>query len=401
MSAVLAVCTPSSDAVFGERVRHVVSQDRWDLDSPEGVALFEALLRQTYPMVTVLPHGVSAGSVRRTIALDVHRDGAPGPVDPRVVWAGAVYDRIGAAAYAQAARILGEGPAANAVVETAFREVCRSAGESTTAAAGATAVEATVVRLATEARGAAGEAPAAATEALPGVPLVGESVRRHGVRTALTAKALGALLSAQRDALELSVLEGLKVPQIADRMRTTPRVVHDHLRDGLLAIRSGARPTAQATLARWRDAEREWALLPSGHGSRAQTALAVAHAWLDYQVASGSLGSETVVLVTNAEREFVAASGNAGVVLGRPSVVGVQIDDITASYARSRVPELWNLFDASGSMQGDYDCDRPGQPPLRVPFRGVWGRPLPDLQVGYLEPGAAAPVASRSVVSPA
>lgn len=50
--------------------------------------------------------------------------------------------------------------------------------------------------------------------------------------------------------------------------------------------------------------------------------------------------------------------------------MGMQIDDITADYARPIVSELWNVFDADGSMAGDYDCDRLGQMPIRVPFRG-------------------------------
>ena len=112
----------------------------------------------------------------------------------------------------------------------------------------------------------------------------------------------------------------------------------------------------------------------------------MAHAWLDFQVASGAIPPRIVVLVTDISRRFVTASANAGQTLARPSMIGLRIDDITAGYARPLVPELWTLFDANGSMAGDYDCDRPGQAPLRVPFHGVWGRPLPDLQVGYLQP---------------
>jgi hypothetical protein len=194
------------------------------------------------------------------------------------------------------------------------------------------------------------------------------------------------LLSRLREALELSVLEDLKVSQIAERMRTTPAAVHGIFREALLAVRAGVRPSAATTLARWRDAERGWAVLSDRHPARHAQSAAVAHAWLDFQVASRAIPAETVVLVTDGERRFVAASANAGQTLARPAVVGLRIDDITASYARPLVPELWTLFDANGRMQGEYDCDRPDQAPIRTKFRGIWGRPLPDLQVGYLQP---------------
>ena len=66
-------------------------------------------------------------------------------------------------------------------------------------------------------------------------------------------------------------------------------------------------------------------------------------------------------LVTDNSRRFVTANATAGVTLARPSMVGLQIDDITAEYGRPLVPELWDVFDTNGSMSGEYDCDRPGQ----------------------------------------
>ena len=54
---VLAACNPKSDAGFAERVRRVVAQDQWDLGSPEGIALVQAVLRQSYPMAAVLSRG--------------------------------------------------------------------------------------------------------------------------------------------------------------------------------------------------------------------------------------------------------------------------------------------------------------------------------------------------------
>jgi len=166
-------------------------------------------------------------------------------------------------------------------------------------------------------------------------------------------------------------------------------VVHRHLNDALVAVGNGVPLSAEATLSRWRQTRRDWAELPVAHPGRPARSLAVAHAWLDYQVASKAVTGDMCILVTDAERRFVTASANAGVTFGRPCVVGLQIDDVTAEYARPFVPELWNLFDVNGSMSGEYDCDRPGLAPMRIPFRGTWGRPLPELQVGYLDRAAA------------
>ncbi len=394
MTRVLAVCLPASDAGFGERVRHVVAQDRWDLDSPEGLALMQAVLRGTYPMATVLSHGVASGGRQRTVAVDVYRDGHPGAAALAMRWAEAVFDRSGASAYRLAARILGEGTAAEWAVEQAFRDLRRWHPVDMSVEAGGTAIETAAIRMATDAQAAGHAEPSEGitTAAVAEPPLAETSFRRGSVRRVLSGRALARLLSSQREALELSVLEDLKVRQIAERMQTTTSVVHRHLNDALLAVGSGDPPSAAMTLARWREAQRGWAGLPAGHPARPERVLAAAHAWLDYQVASRAVPAETVVLVTDAERRFVATNGTAAQSLGRPSLIGLRIDDITAAYARPLVPELWTLFDANGSMSGEYDCDRPGRPPVRTQFHGVWGRPVPDLQVGYLQPPVMIPV---------
>ncbi|HUS20439.1 MAG TPA: hypothetical protein VMZ66_00325 [Aeromicrobium sp.] len=387
MSRVLAACLPASDAEFGERVRRVIAQDRWDLDSPEGAGLMQAFLRQSYPMAAVVGHGgVRAGGIRRTVVLDVHRDGTPEAATRAVRWTEAVYELSGTAAYRAAARILGEGAAAELIVEHAFREICRSVVVDTSVEAGGAAVEAAALRLASEARAEEAAPSDAMPEASAAEPLLaGASLRIGGVRRSVSGVALAGMLSSQRAALELALLEDLKVSEIAERMQTRPSVVNGHLKDALLAVGSGVTPSASTTLARWREAQRSWLQLPAGHAARPGRALDVAHAWLDFQGATNAVRSGTVVLVTDPDRRFVAATGNAGRMLARPSVIGHHIDDITAEYARPLVPELWTVFREIGSMDGDYDCDRPGLAPIRIPFHGTWGRPLPDLQVGYLQ----------------
>jgi hypothetical protein len=99
---------------------------------------------------------------------------------------------------------------------------------------------------------------------------------------------LASLLSVQREALELAVLEHLKVSsEIAERMQTSSSVVHRLLRDALVAVDSRVPPSTSATLTRWREAERAWSRSPSDDPARPGQAVAVAHAWLDYQTVTG------------------------------------------------------------------------------------------------------------------
>lgn len=381
----LPVCHPGSDAAFAARVRTVIDRDRWDMGSAEGVAAFQAVLRATYPEVTVVAQGeIRAGGVRRTVVLDVYRGGAAS-TEPDVRWLGAVYDLCGAAVYRVAARILGDGPRAEQVVERAFANAWHARG-GVSVEDGATVAEAAVRRLVVEARTDDTPTTPSDTDDVD-VATPGQIALRIGsVRRALSGPVLARLGAAPRAAVELAVLEGLKVREIAERMQTSQAVVARYLKEALLAAGSNVTPSAPMTLERWRAAQREWSELPTGHPEKPQRRREVAYAWLDCQLATSAVPEGTIVLVTDADRRFVATSPTAGAMLGRPSVVGLRIDDITADYARPMVDGLWTIFDENGSMDGDYDCDRPGQEPIRVGFRGVWGRPLPDLQVGYLRP---------------
>ena len=387
MTSVLTVCRPASDVSFEARVRHVVDAERWDLDSPEGAALLQAVLRHTYPSATVRDNrGIIAGGARRAVVLDVDRDGDPSAVDGRLRWSRAVYDGGGAAAYREAVARLGEGSEAESIVEVAFRELRRSDHSGRSVEEGRAALIGAARRLAMEAadRPNVGETQRTGHQAGPG--LIGASVRRGGAHRVLSRAAVAALPSDQRATLELAVLEELKIGEIAERTQATARQVQAHLNDALLTVSAGIPRSTAETLAHWRDALRTW----SRSAPRERVgpfATAVAHAWLDYQVASHAVQPETVVLVTGEDRTFVATSASSGQLLGRPSVIGLRIDDITASHARPLVPELWSQFDTFGGMEGVYDCERPKQNSIRVPFRGIWGRPLPDLQVGYLQPG--------------
>lgn len=386
MSHVLARCRPETDAGFQERVRTLTTRETWDLASAEGVALMQAVLRATYPLATVAEYdGVWSGGQRRTTVVEVDRDGLIR--EPVLDRHDRLYAHSGHAAYRAAAEIVGEGAVAERVVGAAFGEVREALDDgSPIDAAGAAVVEA-ARRLAHQAQ------PREGVDGNDGVGVestasgwADASILRRGVRTVLHGQAVQRLRSAQREALELAVLEDLKVSAIAERTQATPTQVHARLRDGILALRSEATPSPADTLRRWRAAEEARATLAPDEPTRWARTVEVAHAWLDYQVAARAIPDGSVVLITDRDRRFVAASAGAGDLMGRGSVVGLHIEDVTAPYARALVPELWTIFDADGAMHGAYDCDRPGQEPVRVSFRGVWGRPAPDLQVGVLGP---------------
>ncbi len=76
MNDIVALCFPTSDADFRARVRAFLDAGSWELDSPEGVALLQALLRESFPVAAVVhrPHEVMPG-VRIPRVVEVYRDG--------------------------------------------------------------------------------------------------------------------------------------------------------------------------------------------------------------------------------------------------------------------------------------------------------------------------------------
>jgi hypothetical protein len=71
----LAVSYPASDGEFGERVRAIVQDEDWNVDSMEGVALMEAVLRASYPMATIVADRTTGAGWAPRVVLDVYRDG--------------------------------------------------------------------------------------------------------------------------------------------------------------------------------------------------------------------------------------------------------------------------------------------------------------------------------------
>ena len=388
MSHVQAVCMPATDQGFAERVQRVVAANRWNPDGPKALAALETSIRRTDPMAGVVIHdGMSVGGIRRTVVLHAFRDGAPTARDARLAGVRALYESSAARVYGIAVATLGRGREAEVVVEQSFAELRRASSPDGGIADAEAELTASATRLTNEAKAARPPAPVptrtgASTESTFITDTAQQISPRH---RSLRADTLARLPSIQRDALELAMLERLKVGAIADRMQTTTAAVHRLLRDALLAAGSGSSPTAASTLRQWRHAESQWERRQADARDDSAAATEVAHAWLDHQIASANVSADTTVVITDKGRRIVAATANAGATFGRPSIIGLRVEDVTAPYARAMVPTLWTMFEAGGAMEGEYDCERPGQEPVRLPFRGVWGCPLPTLQVGYLQ----------------
>ena len=69
----LLLCIPASDGTFRERVSRLVGTHPWDLRSPEGIALVQDVLRETYPSATVTAPGAFGDGNEDIVT--VHRDG--------------------------------------------------------------------------------------------------------------------------------------------------------------------------------------------------------------------------------------------------------------------------------------------------------------------------------------
>lgn len=334
MNRALAVCVPPTDLKFGEWVRRLIADDAWDLGSPEGIALMQAVLRETYPESTVKPGARTLdGGARPTLVLDVSRDGT---ADSGVDRAAASYDRAGAAAYRDALSILG-----------------------------ATADRSPVIASASF--------------------------------LAVDQDDLSRLPGAERVALELSAIEGLQVAAIAERMQLSMACIHRLLGEGSTSLESGTEPTPAMLLQQWRDAQRGWERMRDGDPARLGQAAMVAHAFVTFQEATGSIPVGHAVLVTDGARRYVAVSSGAAALMGRRTLVGLRVDDVTPEAGRAMLPTIWARFLADRSMAGEYAVDRPGQDPISLAFRADTDRPLPGLQVSHLAPAATVVESSPTV----
>lgn len=302
---------------------------------------------------------------RQQAALDVHRDGLAAWLDSLIERVAAVYDGSGAAAFHTARSIVDDDAVAERIVEQAFREIAPATMNGLSAKAAGLAVRSTTRRLAHEAWRAV---EALGSDARPTLRVLAPDTIDH-------------LRPDQRIALELAVLEGLPVSDIADRMQSSPSVIHRVLGAALIALKSGRPIPAALSLRDWREAQRAWNALSIGHPDRRTHALAVAYAWLEFQESTRTIQPDEAILIGDEARRYIAASANAARVFGRRSVVGLRVGDLTTEHVRRAIPNVWAKLVAHGSTSGTFDSDRPGQTPLRIRFQAYADRPLAGLFV--------------------
>ncbi len=377
MDRVVAICTPPTDIGFGEHVRAIIAGGRFDLDGPEGVALMQALLRESFPRAIVQPGLVrSSAGAAAPHTLHVHRDGSTAVPGSAVTQVGTAYDRFGPEAYRTAVQVSGDAAAAEAIVEQVFTATLSAMWADMPVEHAGPAVLGEVRRLSHAAR------RSAESEHQP-VPL---SADGPGV------EAMTWLRPAQRVALELATIEGLPVRDIAERMQRPVSVVNQMLTDALHSVKARvARPLA-AIVEDWRTEQRAWDALPDGHPGRLERSLAVAEAWLEYQAETDAILPDEAILIVDRDRRYIAVTPNAARMFGRRSVVGLYVEDLTAENVRADTPDVWAEFVADGSSTGEYYGDRPGQPPFRLHFTAFADRPLPGLfvsRVTAMEPATA------------
>lgn len=131
MSPVEAICVPASDVTFGDRVRGLIRNEHWDLQSPEGIGLMQTLLRGSYPNATVLPREMERSeTLAAPIMLEVLRDGGRTMTEMADAWLSLVRERNYADLYDMAAGLIADPLDASDVVERAFLSVAATTSPS-------------------------------------------------------------------------------------------------------------------------------------------------------------------------------------------------------------------------------------------------------------------------------
>jgi RNA polymerase sigma-70 factor (ECF subfamily) len=164
-----------------------------------------------------------------------------------------LYDRHGAAVFSLCLRMMRDAEEAEEVLEDVFWQLWRRAGQFDPARGSAAAYLLTLTRSRAIDRLRARERRVRLRSELPG-PMLGESLlggftvassplqetlaleRRERVRLALAA-----LPAPQREAVELSFLEGLSHPEISTRLGEPLGTIKTRIRSGLLRMRDSLR----------------------------------------------------------------------------------------------------------------------------------------------------------------
>jgi hypothetical protein len=149
MSPVEAICVPASDVTFGDRVRGLIRNEHWDLQSPEGIGLMQALLRGSYPNATVLPRAMGHPEVPAApLMLEVVRDGGRTGTEIAAAWLSLVRERNDADLQDLASRIVADPRDVADVVDRAFHSVAARTSPSIDAESVGPALRVAVVRFA-------------------------------------------------------------------------------------------------------------------------------------------------------------------------------------------------------------------------------------------------------------
>ena len=94
------------------------------------------------------------------------------------------------------------------------------------------------------------------------------------------------------------------------------------------------------------------------------------------------------ILVADNERRYVHATPAAAVLSGRPlaRLLTMRVEDVGRAAERAAIPEAWDQFVATGSMNGPYVLERPDGSEVPVHFAAKANTPWPGSHASLLVP---------------
>ena len=137
----------------------------------------------------------------------------------------------------------------------------------------------------------------------------------------------------------------------------------------------------------WRDADRRWEALDPADPAAPGAAHDVLDAWLAYQEAVREDPDE-VVLVTDGQGTYVAASANARTAVGYPpeELIGRSVADLTQPADVAEEARLWEAFLRDGRQEGRYVIRRRDGSTVGVTYRARAHHPIPGYYTSRLRP---------------
>ena len=94
------------------------------------------------------------------------------------------------------------------------------------------------------------------------------------------------------------------------------------------------------------------------------------------------------ILLVDNDRRYVHATPAAARLSGRPlaRLLTLRVDDVSRASEREAIPEAWDRFMASGSMEGPYILERPDGSEVEVRFASKANAPWPGSHASLLVP---------------